>query len=358
MKDVDGANKQILRTMQDQIDYLLEKVEILEEIATEKNDGKHPEFTELQKKCLAHHGKKLNKFLLGQIERGFAPGTVHKWYRELIAEKYDSTRNPNQKKRGRKLISPEIVEKVLFFAKRNQDWGYERTAGTMRYLGYDVCASTVRNILNAHGIVPDPERRTRGDWDRFINTQRDLIAATDGMTVELQTPGGLSRCCVYFFEDIATREVRCGGIAQDPDSNFTTQIARNMCDMCDGFLLGKKYIIHDNDPVFNKRFDRVFESIGIEVKRTLPYHPDMNAYMEAFIKSARTECFDKLIITNDAQLRYVVWSYLEFYNHYRPHRALGGRFIFPLSQDPDGEITEVSFLGGLLHGYKRVKTAA
>ncbi len=97
MKNVDGDNKQILRTMQDQIEYLLEKVDILEEIATEQNDGKRPEFTELQKKRLAHRGKKLNEFLLGQIERGFAPGTVHKWYRELIAEKYDSTRNPNQK---------------------------------------------------------------------------------------------------------------------------------------------------------------------------------------------------------------------------------------------------------------------
>ncbi len=87
MKDIDGDNKQILRTMQDQIEYLLKKVDILEEVATEKNDGKRPEFTELQKKRLAHRGKKLNEFLLGQVEQVFAPGTSHKWYRELIAEK-------------------------------------------------------------------------------------------------------------------------------------------------------------------------------------------------------------------------------------------------------------------------------
>ncbi len=358
MKDINGDSTQIVRTMQNQIDYLLEKVDILLEIATEQNDGKQPEFSETQKKRLAQRGKKLNEFLLGQIERGFSPGTIHSWFRELIAAKYDSSHTPDQKKRGRKPLSQEIVQKVLYFQERNPDWGYERIASLMRNFGYSISASTVKKILDDHGIVPDPERRIKGDWERFINTQRDLIAATDGMAVELQTPGGLSRRYVYFFEDIATREVRCGGIAQDPDSDFTTQIARNMCDMWDGFLLGKKYLIHDNDPVFNKRFDRVFESIGIEVKRTLPYHPDMNAYMEAFIKSARTECFDKLIITNDAQLRYVVRSYLEFYNHYRPHRALGGRFIFPLSQEPDGEISEFSFLGGLLHGYKRVKTAA
>lgn len=32
--------------------------------------------------------------------------------------------------------------------------------------------------------------------------------------------------------------------------------------------------------------------------------------------------------------------------------------IKPYPQNPDGELVEVSFLGGLLHGYKREKKAA
>lgn len=42
MKDVNGDNRQIVRTLQDQVEYLLEKVAILEEIATEENGGKSP----------------------------------------------------------------------------------------------------------------------------------------------------------------------------------------------------------------------------------------------------------------------------------------------------------------------------
>ena len=75
----------------------------------------------------------------------------------------------------------------------------------MKYLGYDVSASTVRNVLNAHVIVPDQERRRRGDWLQFIDTQQYVIAATDYATVELVTEYGLERRHLLFFMDIGTR---------------------------------------------------------------------------------------------------------------------------------------------------------
>ena len=46
---------------------------------------------------------------------------------------------------------------------------------------------------------------------------------------------------------------------------------------------------------------------------------------------------------------------LEYWNHYRPHAGLDGRMVLPYQQNTDGEIQEISFLGGLLHGYRRVK---
>ena len=93
---------------------------------------------------------------------------------------------------------------------------------------------------------------------------------------------------------IGTREIRLGGVVKDPDSNWSTQIARNMCDMWDGFLLGKQYLIHDRDATFTKRFDSVFESIGIEIKKLPPFTPMMNSRMENFIRAIKTECLDKL----------------------------------------------------------------
>ena len=56
--------------------------------------------------------------------------------------------------------------------------------------------------------------------------------------------------------------------------------------------------------------------------------------------------------------RFAVKEYWEYWNHYLPHAGLDGKMVLPYSQDADGEIQEISFLGGLLPGYRRVKQAA
>ena len=108
----------------------MEFIAIQGEIIEELTGSRQPELSVEQKKRLAHRGKKLNEFLLGQIENTFAPSTVFKWYSELISKKYDST-GENQKKRGRKPISDEIVAEALRLANNNPSWGYDRIAGVM-----------------------------------------------------------------------------------------------------------------------------------------------------------------------------------------------------------------------------------
>ena len=73
MKDVNGDHRQIIKTMQDQIDYLMEFIDIQGEILEEKTGHRQPELSDDQKKRLAHRGKKLNQFLLGQVAQCFAP---------------------------------------------------------------------------------------------------------------------------------------------------------------------------------------------------------------------------------------------------------------------------------------------
>lgn len=46
------------------------------------------------------------------------------------------------------------------------------------------------------------------------------------------------------------------------------------------------------------------------------------------------------------------------WNHYRPHAGLGGKMVKPYPQDMNAPVREVSFLGGLLHGYRREPMAA
>ena len=42
------------------------------------------------------------------------------------------------------------------------------------------------------------------------------------------------------------------------------QVARNLTDMWDGFLLGKRYLIHDRDPLFTEEVRGLLRGSGVK----------------------------------------------------------------------------------------------
>ena len=113
MQDVkDGDLRTILVNMQKMNDYMAEKLRIYEEHLTSLTGKKRPILTESDKRRLAQKGKELNDFLLAAIEPTWAPGTIRKWYSDLVGAKYNSV-NEGQKKRGRKPISPGSWRKAI-----------------------------------------------------------------------------------------------------------------------------------------------------------------------------------------------------------------------------------------------------
>jgi transposase InsO family protein len=165
----------------------------------------------------------------------------------------------------------------------------------------------------------------------------------------------LERYHILIFIDLKTRKVSLGGIRHDPNEPWMLQVARNQTDCFDGFLKGKKYLIHDRDTLFTDKFRKFLKESGIRCKKIRVRTPNMNAYAERFVQTLQQECLDKLILTSEEQLWHVVNEYILYYNHERPHQGLGGGFIDPWPQDEDGEVVEFQRLGGLLKSYRRVK---
>ena len=53
------------------------------------------------------------------------------------------------------------------------------------------------------------------------------------------------------------------------------QVARNLTDMWDGFLLGKRYLIHDRDPLFTEGTGQAEECLALpEFCRYIPLGAD------------------------------------------------------------------------------------
>ena len=158
---------------------------------------------------------------------------------------------------------------------------------------------------------------------------------------------------VLFVIDLSSRRVEIAGVKPVPDGAWVRQIARNLTDDEVGFLNGKRYLIHDRDPLFTEKFRDTLESAGVETIKIAPKAPNQNSFAERFVRSVKLECLDKLMLTSQSQLEYTLDAYLEWYHHSRPHAGIGGRMIEPYPQDAEGEVVCMKRLGGLLKSYRR-----
>ena len=66
---------------------------------------------------------------------------------------------------------------------------------------------------------------------------------------------------VLVVMEIATRRVQVAGITPHPTAAFMQQCARQLTDPFEGFLLGKRYLLHDRDTKFTQAFDTLFAKL-------------------------------------------------------------------------------------------------
>jgi hypothetical protein len=112
---------------------------------------------------------------------------------------------------GRPRIKREVEELIIRMASENRDWGYDRIAGALANLGYDISDQTVSNVLRRHGLPPAPERKRTTSWAAFIRTHLSLLAGTDFFTAEVLTLRGLVTYYVLFFIHFESRRVDRAG---------------------------------------------------------------------------------------------------------------------------------------------------
>ena len=175
--------------------------------------GRRVHFTDAQQRRLATPAKKLGRKALRQLDTVVTPDTLFRWYRRLVAHKYDSSA---QRECIRPRRKPDVVELVLRMAKENPTWGYTRIRGALHNLGHDIGRNTVKRVLLEAGMTPAPERGRRRSWSAFLRALWGAIAAMDSFTVEVVTWAGLVRYPVLFVIDLATRRVEIAGIVDQP----------------------------------------------------------------------------------------------------------------------------------------------
>src|SRR5262249_4212605 len=94
----------------------------------------------------------------------------------------------------------------------------------------------------------------------------------------------------------STRRVEVAGIASRANGLWMTQVARNVTDDVDGFLKGKRYLIHDRDPLDTRDFLRMLAEEGIGSVKLPPRSPNLNACAERFVRTIKESCLDQMIL--------------------------------------------------------------
>ena len=221
-------------------------------------------------------GKVLGRRQLQLIGTLFTPDTILCRHRQLVANKWEDSDRKNSKP-GRPRVRQEIVDLTLKLTKENPTWGYDRIQGELAKVGFKITDTTVANILKAGGIDPAPKRQRDGSWETFLKAQWEIMAAIDFTTVEVWTKHGLVTYYLLFVMEPKTRR-DLAGITTKPNETWLLSMARELTNHEDGFLLGKRYLIMDQDAKFSKAFRQIFSDEGIKPVQASPYAPNMNAH--------------------------------------------------------------------------------
>jgi len=333
------------------IDYLREQVRVL--VEQQEKQNKRIMLTNSQRMRVAAKAKRLSRKMLDQCTELFTADTVMRWYNKLVAEKYDGS--SNRGKVGRPPITPEIVNLVIQFKKENPRWGFQKITDQIEYLGYEISKTSVKNILIENGYDPEPDLTVRSTWHEFLKSHWDVMTACDFFTIELLVGRKLIRCTVFFVIEFSARKVFFAPIKLQPDGKYMSQVARILTDCEDGFLKGKRFLIHDRDPLYNtKGFYEILQSSGIEPIKLPAKSPDLNSIAERFVKTVKYECLNYLILSSVKQLEYTLNHFQQYYHHERIHQSLG-RIIEPKHKTDDtSEVVCIERLGGLLKSYHRL----
>jgi len=296
----------------------------------------------------------LTRLLPGPVRMGrlVTPDTLLRWHRRLVRWRWTYPQLG-----GRPPVDARVAVLIEQMVRENPGWGYKRIQGELLGLGIRVGASTVRRVLKRLRIPPAPQR-TQSTWRQFLRAQAATMLACDFFTVDCAVT--LRRVYVFFVIEVGSRHVHVLGVTAYPDGAWTVQQARNLLMDLGERASRFRFLVRDRAGQFTETFDAVLAGAGIEVVKIPPRSPRANAYAERWVRTARAEVTDRMLIAGPRHLHAVLDEYVAHYNRHRPHRARNLRapdhddgITAPVTDLTAARIRHGKVLGGLIHEYER-----
>jgi putative transposase len=269
------------------------------------------------------------------------PATVIGWHRRGFKVLWTWKSRP--RRAGRPRLPNGIRELIRRMCRDNPLWGAPRIHGELLKLGIDVSEASVGRYMPRNRKPPSQT------WRTFLENHADCLASMDLFVV----PTAAFRL-LYGFVILRhnRRRIVHVGVTKSPTAVWIAQ------QIIEAFPrdTAPRYLIRDRDGAYGPIVRERLAAMAVTEVLTAPRSPWQSPYVERVIGSIRREVLNHVIVLNEAHLRRILASYLDYDHGARTHLSLDkdapdGRPVQP----PDaGNIVAFPEIGGLHRRYERL----
>lgn len=274
----------------------------------------------------------------GQVARlhGVSKTLVHKLHHRWLTEGEAAFEPRSRRPRSSpNRTPPELARKVLQLRDQLVADGHDAGADTITELiareGTTLSRSTVWRLLTAEGkITPQPQKRPRSSWQRFVADRPNELWQSDFTHVILTT--GLDVEVIGWIDDHSryllhlTVHPRINGrIVIDTFTRAATEHGYPAATLTDnGMVYTTRYARDARGIAPGNGFETLLALQGITQKNGRPFKPTTQGKIERFWQTLKRHLAAHPAETID-DLQSTLNTFRDYYNQQRPHRSLGRR---------------------------------
>jgi len=229
-------------------------------------------------------------------------------------------------------LTPAAVEEAILRAREELREGPHMIGWAL-----GIAASTVHAVLRRHGcsrlvVRPQPEEIVRYEYSRAGG----LIHVDIKKLGRIHVPGhrvtgdrskrahGRAGWQYLFVAIDDCSRLGFAAVYPDETSDSSTAFLNELVSFYGAHGIRVERVLTDNGSCFKRRWADACNGHKIKVKKTRPYRPQTNGKAERFIRTMLERWAYAYSYENESARHHALAPALDFYNRFRPHRALQG----------------------------------
>ena len=251
--------------------------------------------------------------------------------RRRFAVEGDSALVPRSRapKRVANKTSVEVQDRIVLLRKELAEDGWDHGPATIRFHlqqrdGQSPSEATIWRVLRDRGfIVPEPNKRPKHTSRRFSAERANECWQIDA--TKWQLPNGRWVEIINVIDDCTRLLVASKAVA-------TCTTANSWDTLCHGAARWgwPERVLSDNGTAFRGKghggLIPALGALGIRDGHSRPYHPQTCGKVERFHQTLKQHLDRQPATDALAELQHQLDRFTDYYNHRRPHRAIGRRF--------------------------------